>query len=58
MGDDATDQFEEHRDRLRALALRMLGTGDDAEDAVQETWVRFDRVDPSASTTWPGGSPR
>lgn len=45
MSADLTDQFEEHRDRLRALALRMLGTGDDAEDAVQETWVRLQRAD-------------
>ncbi|NDL59475.1 sigma-70 family RNA polymerase sigma factor [Phytoactinopolyspora mesophila] len=44
MGADLTDEFEERRDRLRALAIRMLGTRDEAEDAVQETWMRLDRA--------------
>jgi RNA polymerase sigma-70 factor (ECF subfamily) len=35
------DRFEEHRSRLRAVAYRMLGTLDEADDAVQEAWVRF-----------------
>ncbi|PSL00578.1 RNA polymerase sigma-70 factor (ECF subfamily) [Murinocardiopsis flavida] len=35
--------FEEHRSHLRAVALRMLGSGDEADDAVQETWLRFSR---------------
>jgi RNA polymerase sigma-70 factor (ECF subfamily) len=38
------DEFEAHRDRLRALALRMLGTRDEAEDAVQEAWMRLERA--------------
>jgi RNA polymerase sigma-70 factor (ECF subfamily) len=41
---DLADEFEAHRDRLRALALRMLGTRDDAEDAVQEAWMRLERA--------------
>lgn len=38
------DRFEEHRPRLRALAYRMLGSLAEAEDALQEAWLRFDRA--------------
>ncbi|SDK09051.1 RNA polymerase sigma-70 factor, ECF subfamily [Nonomuraea maritima] len=39
------DTFESERPRLRALAYRMLGSGAEADDAVQETWLRYDRTD-------------
>lgn len=37
-------QFEQHRRRLKAVALRMLGSHAEAEDAVQEAWLRVDRA--------------
>ncbi|QYN23565.1 sigma-70 family RNA polymerase sigma factor [Amycolatopsis sp. DSM 110486] len=38
-------QFEENRPRLRGVAYRMLGSLSEAEDAVQEAWLRLDGVD-------------
>jgi len=34
-------EFEEHRPRLRAISYRMLGSFAEADDTVQETWLRF-----------------
>jgi len=39
------EQFEEHRAHLRAVAYRMLGSASEADDAVQESWIRFGRTD-------------
>jgi RNA polymerase sigma factor (sigma-70 family) len=40
-----TERFEENRSRLRAVAYRMLGSLSEAEDAVQEAWLRLNRID-------------
>jgi RNA polymerase sigma factor (sigma-70 family) len=42
-----TEQFETHRPRLRAVAYRMLGSFAEADDAVQEAWLRLNRADTS-----------
>jgi RNA polymerase sigma factor (sigma-70 family) len=46
-GDWLAERFEEHRGRLRAIAHRILGSPSDADDAVQEAWLRFSRSDTS-----------
>jgi RNA polymerase sigma-70 factor (ECF subfamily) len=43
--DDAVDRFEPHRDRLFGVAYRMTGSVADAEDCVQEAFVRWQRTD-------------
>ena len=43
--DSLTAQFEANRDRLRAVAYRMLGSASEAVDAVQEAWLRLSRSD-------------
>jgi RNA polymerase sigma factor (sigma-70 family) len=42
-----TIDFEPHRTHLRGVAYRMLGSLAEADDAVQEAWLRLDRADPS-----------
>jgi DNA-directed RNA polymerase specialized sigma24 family protein len=39
------DEFEHHRSHLRAVAYRMLGSVSEADDVVQEAWLRLDRSD-------------
>ena len=41
-------EFETHRAHLRAVALRMLGSSHEADDAVQEAWLRLSRSDADA----------
>jgi RNA polymerase sigma factor (sigma-70 family) len=43
--DELTERFETQRGQLRALAFRMLGSSTEAQDAVQETWLRLARTD-------------
>jgi RNA polymerase sigma factor (sigma-70 family) len=43
-----TEQFERHRAHLQDVAYRMLGSVGEAEDAVQEAWLRLNRSDTSA----------
>ena len=42
------ERFEEQRDRLRAVAYRMLGSLTEADDAVQDAWIRLSRADTGA----------
>lgn len=41
------ERFQAHRSHLRAVAYRMLGSSAEADDAVQDTWLRFSRADTS-----------
>jgi RNA polymerase sigma factor (sigma-70 family) len=47
-GEWLTERFEEHRTRLRAVAYRMLGSVSEADDAVQDAWLRLQRADTSS----------
>jgi RNA polymerase sigma factor (sigma-70 family) len=38
-------RFEENRPHLRAVAYRLLGSPEEADDAVQESWIRLSRAD-------------
>jgi len=42
---ELAERFETHRGLLRAVAYRMLGSPSEADDAVQEAWLRLGRVD-------------
>jgi RNA polymerase sigma factor (sigma-70 family) len=44
-GDWLAERFEANRARLRAVAYRMLGSASEADDAVQEAWLRLSRAD-------------
>jgi RNA polymerase sigma-70 factor, ECF subfamily len=46
--DFLAEQFERERPQLRRVAYRLLGTVDEADDAVQEAWIRLGRTDDSA----------
>lgn len=48
------EQFEVHRPHLRAVAYRMLGSLAEADDAVQETWIRLSRSDTRQVQNLPG----
>src|ERR1044071_9570261 len=52
---DLAQKFEENRGHLRAVAYRMLGSLPEAEDAVQEAWLRLRRSDASETDTLGGG---
>src|SRR5262250_1672076 len=45
--DVLAERFEAHRARLRAVAYQMLGSASEADDAVQEAWLRLSRTDPA-----------
>ena len=45
------EQFEEHRQHVRTVAYRMLGSVSEADDAVQEAWIRLSPRMSVVSTT-------
>jgi DNA-directed RNA polymerase specialized sigma24 family protein len=45
--DRLAERFETHRGHLRGVAYRMLGSLSEADDAVQEAWLRLSRADTS-----------
>ncbi|MGW2255266.1 sigma-70 family RNA polymerase sigma factor [Kitasatospora sp. NPDC001660] len=54
LDDTLAARFEAERGRLRAIAQRMLGSTGEAEDAVQEAWLRLGRTDPEDLANLPG----
>jgi len=51
-------RFDAHRTCQRAVAYRMLGSTSEAEDALQEAWLRLSRFDTSRIENLGDGSPR
>ena len=49
------EQFEQYRGHLRAVAQRMLGSSAEADDAVQEAWLRLNRTDTEGVETCAAG---
>ena len=49
------ERFEAHRPHLRAVACHLLGSSGEADDAIQEAWLRLSRTDPPASATSAAG---
>ena len=47
------EEFEEQRSHVRAVAYRMLGSVSEAEDGVQEAWIRLSRT--ARMRVWPCG---
>lgn len=54
--DDGTQIFETHRPRLVRLAYRMLGSVAEAEDVVQDAWLRWQQADRTLWTLRPRSS--
>jgi RNA polymerase sigma-70 factor (ECF subfamily) len=53
--DELATQFEAHRTHVRAVAYRMLGSASEADDAVQEAWLRFHRTNVQSVDNLRGG---
>jgi RNA polymerase sigma-70 factor (ECF subfamily) len=52
------EEFEQHRGQLQAVAYRMLGSMTEADDALQEAWLRLSRSDTRGMRiTWGVGYP-
>src|SRR2546430_359031 len=52
--DALAERFEQERFRLRGVAFRVLGSVSEADDAVQETWLRLSRADVAEIDNLPG----
>lgn len=52
------DRFEQHRAHLRSVAYRMLGSLADADDAVQDAWLRVSRAGTAEVENFGGWQPR
>ena len=48
-------RLNENRAHLRAVAYRMLGAASEADDALQEAWLKVSRSTPARSRTWAAG---